>query len=281
VHGPNNNDVINLGSGSDTVYLGNGETVNGGSGTDRLYETSATIGTTIKGGSGTNDLFVLGGGTMAMGANMTGINLIALETAGSSYNFTTNTTQGLIIAAGADADTINVGSSSQTVNGTIGNLLVRVTAADAGVAISSSTGSNELDITTGGTVALNSALNNITAQLDGASTLTLDPMKFIHAVGTGGNDVIIAGAAGQVLTGGGGHDTLQDGSPYGVAFRDTVAGFLGDTLASFSKADVIDITNLGSGMAAPIYDGTYGASCSGVCWRRRTARGLSISICRA
>jgi len=76
--------------------------------------------------------------------------------------------------------------------------------------------------------------------------------------------VIIAGAAGQVLTGGGGQDILEDGGHYGVTFKDTVAGFLGDTLVGFSKVDTIDITNLFSVTASPIYDGTYGASSSGL-----------------
>ena len=40
VHGANNSDVINLGSGNDTVYVGNGETINGGSGIDGFYITA-------------------------------------------------------------------------------------------------------------------------------------------------------------------------------------------------------------------------------------------------
>jgi hypothetical protein len=262
VHGANNSDVINLGSGNDTVYLGGtGETVNGGSGNELFYVTSATIGATIKAGSGTNELAMQGGGTEVMGAKITGIHVVVLQNAGTSYNFTANATQGLVINASTDSDTITVGSANQSVVGTSGNLHVLATAANAGVAIRSGTGANELEVTTGGTFGLNSGDNNITVQLDAASTLTLNHMQFIHAVGSGGHDVIIAGAAGQVLTGGGGNDTLDDAGHYGVTFQDTVAGFSGDTLADFTKADTIDITGFSSSSASAIYSGT---SSSGV-----------------
>jgi hypothetical protein len=161
-----------------------------------------------------------------------------------------------MVHASADSNTVVVGSASQTVVGSTGNLLVQATAANGGVAVRSGTGSNTLEITTGGTVGLNSGLNNITVQLDGASSLTLNHMQFIHAVGSGGNDVIIAGAAGQVLTGGGGHDRLDDAGHYGVTFQDTIAGFAGDTLADFSKTDTIDITGFSATSVSAIYTGT-------------------------
>ena len=88
--GANDTDMINLGTGNDTVTLGNGETVNGGSGTDVYNVTKTTIAnTTIKGGSGTNTLVVNGGGTATMGANITGINAVQLATA---TKFTANST---------------------------------------------------------------------------------------------------------------------------------------------------------------------------------------------
>ncbi len=268
VHGANNNDVINLGAGTDTVYLGGaGETVVGGSGTDLYYATAATIGATIVGGSGTNTLYVQGGGTVTMGSNITGVPTVVLQNAGTSYNFVANATAGLAIHASTDSDTITVGSASQKVFGSSGNLLVLATAANAGAAVEgSSTGSsNVLDITTSGTIALNSADDYLTVQLGAANTtLSLDHMKFIQAEGSGGNDVIIAGAAGQILTGGGGNDTLEDAGHYGVTFQDTAAGFSGDTIMDFTKVDKIDITGFSPPSGPPIYTGTYGASGSGV-----------------
>ncbi len=145
------------------------------------------------------------------------------------------------------------------------DLLVQATAANAGVYVRDGSGTNELDITTGGTVALNSGDNNLTVLPDAVNaTLTLNHMTFIHAEGSGGDGVIIAGAAGQVLTGGGAGDTLEDAGQYGVTFQDTIAGIEGDTLADFSKVDTIDLTNLGSVTASPIYTGGYGAASSGV-----------------
>ena len=257
VHGAANNDVIDLGSGVDAVYLGGtGETVNGGSGNDVFYVTAATIGATIKGGSGTSALEMQGGGSAVMGANITGVGNVFLLNAGTSYNFTANATQGLVIHAGGDSDSITVGSASQTVIGASGNLVVSATAANAGVAIRSGTASNELNITTAGTTAINSTDNNITVKLEAAGTLTLNHMQFIYAEGSGGNDVIIAGAKGQVLTGGGANDTLEDAGHYGVTFQDTIAGFSGDTLADFTKVDTIDITGFSSSGASAHYTGT-------------------------
>jgi hypothetical protein len=267
VYGADNTDTINLGAGLDSVVLGGtGETVNGGSGTDAYYVTAATIGATIAGGSGSNVLVVQGGGTMTMGANLSGINSVILESSGTSYNFTANSTADLAISAGADNDTITVASSQQSVVGKTGNLLVLATAANAGAIIYSGTGSNELEITTSGAAALDSLDNNLTVLLSAANTtLTLNRMEFIHAEGSGGSDVIIAGAAGQVLTGGGTNDTLEDAGHYGVTFQDTIAGIQNDTLADFSSADKIDITNLvlASVTSSPTYTGTYGATSSG------------------
>jgi hypothetical protein len=172
-----------------------------------------------------------------------------------------------VIHAGADFDTITVGSSSQSVIGSSGNLLVLATAADAGVAIRGGSGSNELEIETGGTTTLNSGDNNLTVQLTAANTtLMMNRMEFIHAEGSGGNDVIIASTAGQVLTGGGANDTLEDAGHYGVTFQDTITGIENDTLVDFSAADQIDITNLAlaSVKSSPVYTGSHGATSSGM-----------------
>ena len=258
IHGANNDDVINFGSGKDLIYLGGtGETVIGGSGADKYAVTAATIGATIEGGSGSNVLAVQGGGTLAMGSNITGMNSVVLAPAGTSYNFTANATSNMVIYASTDSDTITVGSASQTVIGSTGNLLVLATAANAGVAVDGGTATTTLEITTSGTIALNSADRYLTVQLDAANTtLMLDHFQFIHAVGAGGNDLIIADSKGQVLTGGGANDTLDDAGHYGVTFQDTVAGFAGDTLADFTRLDTIDITNLTGVTGAPIYTGT-------------------------
>jgi hypothetical protein len=265
VHGANNDDTIRLGAGNDNVYLGGtGEAVYGGSGDDTYFVTEATIGGTIVGGSGTNNLDVQGGGTMAMGANITGIDYVFLLNAGTSYDFTANATAGMVIHASTDNDTITVGSASQLVIGSTGSLDVLATAANAGVAVRSDSGTDEanniLNITTAGTVALSSTDSELTVQLDAANTtVTLDHMEFIHAEGLGGDDVIIAGKAGQTLTGGGTGDTLEDAGHYGVTFQDTAVDFDNETLADFTKLDTIDITNLTGVTSAPMYTGNASA----------------------
>ena len=224
IYGANNNDVINLGSGKDTVYLGGtGEIVNGGGGNDTFYVTGATVGATIAAGSSTNVLDVQGGGSVVMGTNITGIDTVSLQSAGNPYTFTANTTQGLVINAGADAATVTVGSASQTVNGSGGSLHVLATAANAGAAVKGGTGSKLLEVITGGTVALNSADNNLTVQLDAASTLSLPTNTTVAIDGGTGNDVLVATSGvlrtGQQIDGGSGVNTLalQGGGSFNLA----------------------------------------------------------------
>ena len=94
--GAANSDVINLGSGNDTVTLGAGETVNSGGGNNTFKVASASLGSvTINGGTkGTNTLSVTGGGTAVMGAGITGISTVQLA---SATTFTANATAGLKI----------------------------------------------------------------------------------------------------------------------------------------------------------------------------------------
>lgn len=117
IHGANDSDTINLGSGNDDVFLGStAETVNGGNGNDTFHVTAATIGATLHGSTGSNLLDVTGGGTMAMGSNITGIKTVSLESSPTSYTFTTNATAGLTINDGGRNDTIIVAGSGDTIN---------------------------------------------------------------------------------------------------------------------------------------------------------------------
>ena len=117
--GAANSDVINLGSGNDTVTLGAGETVNSGGGNNLFKVASATLGNvTINGGTkGTNTLSVTGGGTAAMGAGITGITTVQLA---SATTFTANATSGLTIVGSAGADNITAGGAGQVLTGGAG-----------------------------------------------------------------------------------------------------------------------------------------------------------------
>lgn len=75
IYGAANTDVINLGGGSDTVYLGSaGETVNGGAGTGLIMSTAGLAGAAINGGAGKTTLEITNGGAAtlnALDANLT------------------------------------------------------------------------------------------------------------------------------------------------------------------------------------------------------------------
>jgi hypothetical protein len=214
VVGAANNDVINLGSGNAVVYLGGaGETVNGGSGNETFVGTVATIGETVAGGSGTNVLKIQGGGTLAMGGNITGMQSVFLDNA-ASYDFTANATAGLVIHAGTVNDTIAVGAASQAVFGSTGTLTVQAAAAQGGAAVYGVAGSaTTLAITTGGTVALNAGDRNLAVQLAAGDTLALPLNGSVAVRGGGGDDTLTAIAgrlfAGQTIAPGGGTNTLS------------------------------------------------------------------------
>jgi hypothetical protein len=114
-----NDDTINLASGNDIATVGNGETINLGTGNDTIMVNAATIGSTIGSGSGHNTLDVTGGGTMAMGSNITDIADVLLSPASLAYHFIANAVSGLTISDGSTttADTLTAGGSHQILTG--------------------------------------------------------------------------------------------------------------------------------------------------------------------
>ena len=162
--------------------MGANETVNGGAGTDIYNVTKSTIGnTTIKGGAGSNTLVVTGGGNATMGAKITGINAVQLA---ATTNFTANTTAGLQISGSSTGgDTITLGAATQSVIAGGANETIKATAANAGASISGLGANSTLQITTGGTIALNAATDVTTVKLSAASTLTLNGMRSSRRLG--------------------------------------------------------------------------------------------------
>ncbi len=251
--GAANDDVVNLGAGASIFYVGGtGETVRGGSGAGVFVVTAANASATITGGSGTNTLKVQGGGTVTMGSAITGMQTVLLDSA--DYNFTANAMAGLSIFAGTGTDTITVGDASQKVYGSTGALMVKATAANAGVAVYGASGSTTttLEITTGGTVTLNGGDRNLTVRLDAAAHLGLGGLGFITAVGAAsGGDTLTAGGANQTLQSIGGNDTLVGSAAFGDTFLGTSAGLAGDTIKGFGGSDAIDISDMMSGSTQP------------------------------
>ena len=98
---------------------GRTETVSLGSGNDTINVSAATIGATIGNGTGHNTLDVAGGGTMAMGADITDIADVLLSPASAVYHFSVNAISGLTITDNntATADVLNTGGAHQTLSG--------------------------------------------------------------------------------------------------------------------------------------------------------------------
>lgn len=120
VIGANDASTINLGNGNDTVRLGSArETVNGGAGHDTFEVTAATIGATINGGTGPGDLVVSGGGTAAMGSNISHVARVDLAASDKNWTFTANATAGMVIDdhSTGQNDVIRAGAAGQTLTG--------------------------------------------------------------------------------------------------------------------------------------------------------------------
>ena len=122
IHGANDADLINLGAGADTVFLGSDlETVIGGGGNDTFYASATTVGATIDGGTGASLLNLTGGGTFALGANISDLARLDLTapTAGATqpaWDVTAPVIPGLKIGDFSDqADVITFTAAGQSV----------------------------------------------------------------------------------------------------------------------------------------------------------------------
>lgn len=259
-----NSDIINLGTGSDVVTVGNaGQTVNGG-GHDTIYVAANKLGATLNGGGPGSELMITTAGRATLGGNITGFGTLALTQPAGAMILQANAMSGLqIIGSAIGGDTITLGAASQSVIGGGPNEHVEATSAFAGAAVSGLGAGSELEITTGGTVTLNAATGgSVTAplivKLDQASQLTLGPMQFITAQGSTGTDTIIAGAANQVLTGGGGGDTLVGYTGGDDIFRDTAGNLTSSTIRNFLPSDSIDLINVAAAHARVSYNAGTG-----------------------
>jgi cysteinyl-tRNA synthetase, unknown class len=117
IYGANNNDVINLGTGSDIVVLGGtGETVNGGGGTALVQATTAVAGALVNGGSGKTTLEITNPGTAALNVATTNVT-VKLDAAG---NLTLSKMAFITAIGSSGADTITAEASGQTLTGGAG-----------------------------------------------------------------------------------------------------------------------------------------------------------------
>jgi hypothetical protein len=254
VYGASDDAIINLGKRTGCVVVGSArETINGGGGATRYYVTATTIGATITGRGPWNALMVRDGGNVTMGANISQMQLVSLLDGAGGYHFTANGTAGLTIISGGSSNVVTIGAASQRIIGGAGALRILAIAANAGAAITSGAGPTTLEITSGGTAALNVADTNMNVVLDASATLRLSRMAFITATGAAaGHNTIIAGARGQTLQSIGGNDTLVGFAGFGDVFRGTTTGLNGDIIQNFGGDDVIDITDLNFASLQPL-----------------------------
>jgi hypothetical protein len=118
--------------------------------------------------------------------------------------------------------------------------------ANAGLAVTTTGGQTGsiLQLTGGGSGTLNAADTNLTVQLAQAGTLSLSLQGFLTADGSTGADTLVAEAAGQILDGEGGGDTLIGAAATGDTFLGSAAQLNEATIGDFAGTDVIDVTDL-------------------------------------
>ena len=118
--GASNNDIINLGLGTDSVTIGGlGEVVNGGGGIANITATGANAGALITTHGGITNLALTVGGVATLNAGDTGPMKVTLaKLASGSWTFTANNQTGLVVTDLSNtADTLIAGGPGETLIG--------------------------------------------------------------------------------------------------------------------------------------------------------------------
>ncbi len=169
----------------------------------------------------------------------------------------------ITIVGAANSDTINlasgndvvtVGGPNETVNLGSGNDTINVTAATIRATIGNGTGQNTLDVTGGGTMAMGDNIADIAYALlspaNAACHFTANALSGLTVTdaNTSTSDSLVAGAADQILTGGGAGKVAFTGAGAGSdTFKDTAALLNHDTVGGFGdNGDVIDLSDVNS-----------------------------------
>jgi autotransporter passenger strand-loop-strand repeat protein len=156
-----------------------------------------------------------------------------------------------VINLAAGNDTVQAGDPRETVNLGTGNDTILVTSATIGATIGNGTGTNTLEVTGGGTMAMGGSIGDIATVLlasaatpynftaNAISSLTVDDLDT-------GADTVQAGGADQTLTGGGVGKLEMVGSSAGNdTFKNASTLFNGHSIQGFGpNGDVIDLTNV-------------------------------------
>ncbi|WP_269713794.1 hypothetical protein [Caulobacter sp. NIBR2454] len=234
------NDTITTGMGDDTVNAGDGvNVINGGDGNNTL--TTGSGNDTITGGAGNDTI-----------------------SAGDGDNLVTSGAGNDTITTGAGADVIVMGTnltSTDTISAGAGTDIMRVSGTLAGVAFTSVTGVDVLDLTGASNVTLGAqgmaaGISSVTNSGNGG--VIVDAGAFTTSItltGGSGADTLAGGTNADVLDGGAGVDILNGGTGSdryvfsGVdADTDVVLTAITDEIAGgfVSGADTLDFTVAGT-----------------------------------
>ena len=168
----------------------------------------------------------------------------------------------VIVGAAGDSSTINLaggndsvtlGSPLETVNGGGSNDTFNVNQSTVGATIAGGSGTNLLEVTGGGTLAMGPSITQIAdvllvgTAMTPAYSFTANALSglLVDDLSTATPDTLIAGGSGQTLTGGGvGKLVMDAANNAGVTAKDGAAVLNGDTFKDLVNGDMIDVAGL-------------------------------------
>ena len=266
------NTLINFGTVASTSTAAGAIAVEMGNNTGRnllVVEPGAVFTGLVKGG-GRGEIEFAATGTAAMGANISGFSTVALANggadsltlananfagvsddrritviggnSGNTVNASAVTTGAVTIDGGAGADVLTGAGGSA--NNIFAFTAAALTATDK---VAGDGYSNELEITTAGTVAAGGVTAVEIYQLanGGANSLTLANANFTGVLG--GSITVYGGTGGNTIDGSGLTGTADDLNIYGGAGADVLKGGAGNDIFSFAAANLTPTDTVSGG----------------------------------
>lgn len=243
-----------------------------GSEANTVTATAADLlhGDSINGGSGgKNTLALSGSGTFNLATPQTLLDFSTITVpegwgtvldlrAGLNATVDVTGSAGITVVGAANSDVIDLASGNdtvtlglgETVNGGTGNDTFLVTAATSGATIHGDSGSNLLEVTGGGTVAMGSTISGISVVwLETKTAFTANGTAGLQIVGsTAGGDTITLGAASQAVISGGAKEHVM-----------ATAAIAGARVVGLGTGSELEITSGGTVTLNPETGGSEGA----------------------
>ena len=236
-------DVVDGAGGADTLSLSGGGTYNLG------LPTTLTNVQTLQAFDGAGAAFETV--TLRAGLNLS-VNVASSSAAGAGIKIV-GAADSSVIHLGSGADVVTLGSATETAFGGGGADVFNVTAKTIGATIDGGSGKSMLVVSGGGKAVMGANVTNVHSvnlAVAGSSydfTANATAGLVVDDLSVGNNDVLRAGAAGQVLEGGTGDQTLYGFGSGTTTYADSASQFNGANIRNFNAADVLDITGLAFG----------------------------------